>query len=161
MSSQMLLERRRFNWCGLLRSVNTVFRDRFHGAIWELPKSTLRVDQPYWFFFENNEPFFSIFQIQELSKMMWSNLYSFRIGGCSSRKNVITQFWWTNTEALSAACDTNSAFTFNENTYGWLRERKMFVQSLKSFYASQTVKLFQKFFIQPPQAFVIQIMLNS
>ena len=129
MSSQMLLERRRFNWCGLLRSVNTVFRDRFHGAIWELPKSTLRVDQPYWFFFENNEPFFfSIFQIQEFSKMMWSNLYSFRIGGCSSRKNVITQFWWTNTEALSAACDTNSAFTFNENTYGWLRERKMFVQ---------------------------------
>ena len=123
MSSQMLLEIRRFNWCGLLRSVNTVFRDRFHGAIWELPKSTLRVDQPYWFFFENNEPFFSIFQIQELSKMMWSNLYSFRIGGCSSRKNVITQFWWTNTEALSAACDTNSAFTFNENTYGWLRKR--------------------------------------
>ena len=28
------------------------------------------------------------------SKLMWSKLYSFGIGGCSSRKNVITQYWW-------------------------------------------------------------------
>jgi len=105
--------------------------------------------------------FFSIFQIQEFSKMMWSNLYSFRNGGCSSRKNVITQSWWTNTETLRVACNTNSEFYFLENTYGSLRERKIFVWSLQSCYASQTVKLFRKFLIQPPQAFVMQIMLNT
>ena len=140
---------------------NTVFRDRFHGAIWKLPKSTLRVDQPYWFFSKNRLAVFLIIQIKKFSKLMWSNLYSFRNGGCSSRKNVITQSWWTNTETLRVACNTNSEFYFLENTYGSLRERKIFVWSLQSCYASQTVKLFRKFLIQPPQAFVMQIMLNT
>ena len=141
MSSQIHLKSQSFNWWGLLRSVNTVFRDRFHGAIWKLPKSTLRVDQPYWFLFEKNVPFFSIFQIQEFSKRMWSNLYSFRIGGCSSRKNVITQPWWTNTNDYPAACGTNSEFSFNENTYGWLLKRKILVQSLHTSYSSQTISI--------------------
>ena len=134
MSSQIHLKRPVLP--GLLRSVNTVFRDRFHGAIWKLPKSTLRVDQPYWFLFKKNEPFFSIFQIQEFSKRMWSNLYSFRIGGCSSRKNVITQSWWTNTLVRELAWNVHSELSFVEKTYGWLWERKIFVQST---IASETI----------------------
>ena len=136
MSSQMLLERRRLIWCGLLRSVNTVFRDRFHGAIWKLPKSTLRVDQPYWFFVETKSRLYSSLEIKLFWKLMWSNLYSFRIGGCSSRKNVITQSWWTNTVNSALACSTDSKLIFLENTDGWLQERKIFDQSLLNYFGN-------------------------
>ena len=83
-------------------------------------------------------PFFSIIQIKEISKLMWSNLYSFRNGGCSSRKNVITQSWWTNTMKMGPACNIDSKLSFSKNTGGWLYERKIFV---KSFNASQTISI--------------------
>ena len=44
----------------LLKSVNTVFRDRFHGAIWKMPKSIPRVDHPFSIVFKKNETFLEI-----------------------------------------------------------------------------------------------------
>ena len=83
--------------------------------------------------------FFSMFQIQNFSKLMWSNLYSFRNGGCSSRKNVITHSWWTNTVKLLPACNIDSELSFLKNTDGWLHKRKIFVKNFSSFNATQTI----------------------
>ena len=73
------------------------------------------------------------------SKLMWSKLYSFGIGGCSSRKNVITQSRWTNTSTSILACNIDSELIFIKNTDGQLCKRKIFFQSFQSFYASQTI----------------------
>ena len=81
-------------------------------------------------------PFFSIFQIQNFWKFMWSNLYSFRNGGCSSRKNVITQSWWTNTDRITLACNTDPKLCFLENTDGWLQERKIFDRSFWNYFGN-------------------------
>ena len=70
---------------------------------------------------------------------MWSNRYSFRNGGCSSRKNVITQSWWTNTVKMDLAGNIDSELSFLRNTDGCLYVRKIFVKSFHSLNASQTM----------------------
>ena len=48
--------------------------------------------------------------------------------GVCSRKNVITQSWWTNTYRLTLAYNNDSELCFLENTDGWLQERKKLLE---------------------------------
>ena len=91
------------------------------------------------FSLKKNEPFLfepgnkNILKIDAVEPLQLQNW-----GGCS-RKNVITQSWWTNTVKMDLAGNIDSELSFLRNTDGCLYVRKIFVKSFHSLNASQTM----------------------
>ena len=90
---------------------------------------SLKKNEPF-LFEPRNKNILKIDVVEPLQLQDW--------GGCS-RKNVITQSWWTNTVAIEVACYIDSELSFLENTDGWLYERKIFDCSFWNFYARKSI----------------------